>query len=128
MADCLVAVGDGWHALEHLIALMAGVGRATAVPSAMGQLREAIAKAPTDLFNDGSSLWDVETVCQAAVHEHRPALLRDVTLRQATLDVLDRLVDAGSSLAFQLRDYLATSSRCVPPKLLVSSSPVQPIK
>ncbi|MCE1184840.1 MAG: hypothetical protein LWW92_04435 [Rhodocyclales bacterium] len=110
VADCLVAVGEGWHALEHLLALMAGVGRATAVPSAMGQLREAIAKAPTDLFNDGSSLWDVETVCQAAVHEHRRALLRDVTLRQATLDVLDRLVDAGSSLAFQLRDYLATSS------------------
>lgn len=114
VADCLVAVGEGWHALEHLLALMAGVGRTTAVPSAMGQLRDAIAKAPTDLFNDGSSLWDVETVCQAAVHEHRRALLRDVTLRQATLDVLDRLVDAGSSLAFQLRDYLATSSPCAP--------------
>lgn len=115
VADCLVAVGGSWHALEHLLALMAGVGRATAVPSAIGQLRDAIAKVPTDLFNDGSSLWDAETVCQAAVHEHRRALLRDVTLRQATLDVLDRLVDAGSSLAFQLRDYLATSSPGIPP-------------
>lgn len=62
VADCLVAAGDSWHALEHLLALMAGVGRATAVPSAMGQLRDAIAKVPPDLFNDGSSLWDAETV------------------------------------------------------------------
>lgn len=69
-----------------------------------------MAKAPADFFNDGTSLWDAETVCQAAVHDHRQVLLRNVNLRQATLDVLDRLVDAGSSLAFQLRDYLATSS------------------
>jgi hypothetical protein len=122
VADCLVAAGDSWHALEQLLALMAGVGRATAVPSALVQLRDAIAKAPADLFNDGSSLWDAETVCQAAVHGHRQALLRDVTLRQATLDVLDRLVDAGSSLAFQLRDYLATSSPGITSKLSASSS------
>ncbi len=122
VADCLAAAGDSRHALEHLLALMAGVGRATAVPSALGQLRDAIAKTPADLFNDGSSLWDAETICQAAVHEHRQALLRDVSLRQATLDVLDRLVDAGSSLAFQLRDYLATSSPGIPSKLPVSSS------
>lgn len=109
VANCLVKAGDSWLALEHLLALMAGVGRATAVPSALVQLRDAIRKAPAELFNDGSSLWNAETVCQAAVHEHRQALLRDVTLRQATLEVLDRLVDAGSSLAFQLRDYLATS-------------------
>ncbi|RQU33437.1 hypothetical protein DF142_30555 [Burkholderia cenocepacia] len=128
VADCLSTAGDNWQVLEHLLALMAGVGRASAVPSALIPLRDAIAKAPTDLFNDGSSLWDAETVCQAAVHEHRQALIRDVTLRQATLDVLDRLVDAGSSLAFQLRDYLATSSPGIPSKLLVSSSAAQPIK
>nr|WP_295376237.1 hypothetical protein [Pseudoxanthomonas sp.] len=122
VSNCLVAAGDSWHTLEHLLALMAGVGRATAVPFALEQLRNAITKAPADLFNDGSSLWNAETICQAAVHEHRQVLLRDVTLRRATLEVLDRLVDAGSSLAFQLRDYLATSSPATPSTLLVSSS------
>jgi len=122
IANCLVAAGDSRHALEHLLALMAGVGRATSVPSALGELRDAIAKAPAALFNDGSNLWNAETVCQAAVHEHRQVLLRDVALRQATLDVLDRLVDAGSSLAFQLRDYLATSSPAVPLTPPASSS------
>jgi hypothetical protein len=128
VAACLVSAGDSWHAFGHLLALMAGVGRATAVPSALVQLRDAIAGAPADLFNDGNSLWDAETVCQAAVHEHRQALLRDVALRQATLDVLDRLVDAGSCLAFQLRDYLATSPSAVPSKLAIQGSASQPIK
>ncbi|WP_372173496.1 hypothetical protein [Xanthomonas euvesicatoria] len=114
VANCLVAAGDSWHALEHLLALMAGVGRSTAVPSALGQLRDTISKAPSDLFNEGSILWHTETVCQVAVHEHRQELLRDVSLREATLEVLDRLVEAGSSLAFQLRDYLATSSPVIP--------------
>lgn len=107
VANCLAAAGDSRPALEKLLALLAGVGRANAVPSALPQLRDALQRAPADLFDDGNSLWDAETICQVAVHEHREALLRDVNLRRATLDILDRLVDAGSSVAFQLRDYLA---------------------
>jgi hypothetical protein len=74
----------------------------------MPQLRDAIRSAPPDLFEQGNCLWDAETICRLAVHENRAALMRDVALRRATLDVLDRLVDAGSSMAFQLRDYLAS--------------------
>lgn len=88
---------------------MAGVGRTTAIPSALVQLRDAIGRAPTDIFDNGNALWDAETVCHVAIHEHRQALLRDVNLRRATLDMLDWLINAGSSLAFQLRDYLAAS-------------------
>lgn len=109
VANCLAAAGDSWHALERLLALMAGVGRTTAIPSALVQLRDALGRAPADFFDDGNALWDAETVCQVAVHEHRQELLRDVNLRRATLDILDWLVSAGSSLAFQLRDYLAAS-------------------
>jgi len=110
IAHCLRTAGDSRPALENLLRLMAGIGRTQAVPAAIPQLRDAICSAPADLFDDGNCLWYAETICRVAVHEHRPALMRDVTLRRATLDVLDRLVDAGSSLAFQLRDYLASSA------------------
>ena len=110
IAHCLRAAGDSRPALENLLRLMAGIGQTQAVPAALPQLRDAIRSAPADLFDDGNCLWNTETICRVAVHEHRPALMRDVTLRRATLDVLDRLVDAGSSLAFQLRDYLASSA------------------
>ncbi|CAM2167006.1 ATP-binding protein [Paraburkholderia sacchari] len=109
IVNCLIAVGDSRVGLENLLRLMAGVGRVSAVPSALPQLRDALGRSPVDLFDDGNSLWHAETICQVAVHEHREALIRDVNLRRATLDILDRLVDAGSSLGFQLRDYLATS-------------------
>ncbi len=109
IVHCLVAIGDSRAGLENLLRLIAGVGRMSALPSALPQLRDALGRAPIDLFDDGNSLWHAETICRVAVHEYREALIRDVNLRRATLDILDRLVDAGSSLGFQLRDYLATS-------------------
>lgn len=109
IAGSLVAVGDSRVGLENLLRLMSSVGRVSAVPSALPQLRDALNMSQPDFFDDGNSMWHAETICQVAVHEHREALIRDVNLRRATLQILDRLVDAGSSLGFQLRDYLATS-------------------
>lgn len=109
IADCLVSVGDSRTGLQYLLQLAAGIGRVSALPSALPQLRDALSMAPGDMLDDGNCLWDAETICRVAVHEHREALIRDARLRKAALHILDRLVDAGSSLSFQLRDYLAAT-------------------
>ncbi len=109
IANCLTVAGDSRPALGNILKLMAGMGKVRSVPTALPQLRNALGQAPADFFDDEYSLWYAESVCRVAVHEHRNTLIRDVTLRRATLDIFDRLVDAGSSLAFQLRDYLAAS-------------------
>lgn len=109
IADCLIAVGDSRAGLQYLLQIAAGIARVSALPSTLLQLRDALNQAPPDMFDDGNCLWNAETICHVTVHEHREELIRDARLRKATLDILDRLVDAGSSLSFQLRDYLATS-------------------
>lgn len=109
IANCLTDAGDSRHALELLLRLMAGVGRARSIPTALPELREALHKSPADFFDDGDSLWYAETICSVAIHDHREALICNVIIRRATLGILDQLIDAGSSLAFQLRDYLASS-------------------
>ena len=61
--NCLVAVGDSRVGLENLLQLMAGVGIVSAVPSALSHLRDALRRAPADVFDDGNSLWYAETIC-----------------------------------------------------------------
>lgn len=108
-SKALTEVGDTYDGFYNCVRMAAGIARNVSVPRVLIAMRDAIARAPADLFNDFDCQWYVETICRVAVHDHRQTVLSDARLRQATLDVLDVLVDAGSSLAFQLRDYLATS-------------------
>jgi hypothetical protein len=108
-SKALAEVGDTYDGFYNCVQMVAGIARDVSTPRVLIALRDAITRAPADLFNDFNCQWYVETICRVAVHDHRPIVLSEARLRQATLDVLDLLVDAGSSLAFQLRDYLATS-------------------
>lgn len=108
VADCLRQVGDTQAGLQVCLELMYGVGRKSAIPGAIPLLRDAVRAQNTEPFDNPNSQWYAETICRVAVHEHRDALLKSKPLREATLDILNRLIEAGSSIAFQLRDYLAT--------------------
>ena len=63
---------------------------------------------PARLLGNEDTVYCLAYVLQRYVYG-RPAMLKtDPTLREATLLVLDRLVDAGSSAAYRMRDDFAT--------------------
>lgn len=107
VTDCLRQVGGTQLGIQACLELMCGVGRQTAIPAAIPALRNAIHALHSALLT-ATTIRHVETVCRLVVHEHREELKRNKPLRDATLDILNNLVEAGSSIAFQLRDYLAT--------------------
>lgn len=109
VSDCLSRVGDSRKGFQECVQLMATIGRRSSVPSGMIALQDALALQPSAPFADGNTRWFAEKVCRLAVHEHREDLLASLPLRQATLFVLDQLIESGSSIAFQLRDYLAST-------------------
>jgi hypothetical protein len=86
---------------------MYGVDRKSAIPGAIPQLRDAVRAQLTEPFDTSNSQWYAETICRLTVHEHRDTFLKNRNFREATLDILNRLTEAGSSITFQPRDYLA---------------------
>lgn len=108
--DCLPYIGDSARGLAFSLKLMATIARQSAVPKAMSALRDAIAQHSADPFANSNNRWYAETICRVAVHGHREELLKSINLRTATLEILNRLIDSGSSIAFQLRDYLVTAA------------------
>ena len=63
---------------------------------------------PAELLGDKDTVYSLAHVLQRYVYG-RPAMLKaDPTLRDDTLLILDRLVDAGSPAAYRMRDDFAT--------------------
>jgi hypothetical protein len=110
VAECLRQVGDTRAGLQGCLDLLTSVARQSSIPSALPALRDAVVKQGAEAFTPRNNQWNAELVCRLAVHQHREELMRNKALREAVLDILTALVDAGSSIGFQLRDYLATAS------------------
>lgn len=110
VAESLKEAGDTSVGLEACLTLMYGVGRQSSIPSALPALSDAIQSHGPEAFEIRNAEWNAETICRIAVHEHRASLLKSKPLRAATLSILDGLVEAGSSIGFLLRDYLATAA------------------
>jgi hypothetical protein len=110
LTDCLLQVGDTHVGLAGCLEVMTTVARQSSIPSALPALRDAVVKHGASAFTPMNTQWNAELICRVAVHRHREQLMKSKPLREAVLDVLTVLVDAGSSIGFQLRDYLATAS------------------
>ena len=66
---------------------------------------------PAELLNERSTILYLEPLLQRYVYGQPAVLKTDPDLRKAILAILDRLVDAGSSGAYRMRDDFVTPSR-----------------
>lgn len=106
ISDSIRAIGTSALGFECVVNLLEGVGRGVGVPGALIELQRALDGHTTEnpLENE-MILWKVETMMRVAIHEHATTIKGNGPLRAAVLTLLDKMVDAGSSVAFQLRDY-----------------------
>lgn len=104
--DSIQAIGTSTLGFECTVNLLEGVGRGVGVPGALIELQQALdGRRQENPLENEVILWKLETVLRVAIHEHAAAIKKNNPLRVAVLKFLDKMVDAGSSVAFQLRDY-----------------------
>ena len=65
---------------------------------------------PTELLSDGNTVFYLESLLQRYVYGQPVRLKSYPTVRQATITILDYLVDAGSASAYKMRDDFVTLS------------------
>ncbi|SDG74625.1 MoxR-like ATPase [Paraburkholderia phenazinium] len=94
---------------EAFCALLAGIGREALLPRGLIILAKAWEQASprfNPLASNDVALY-MEIVLREVVVSSTTQVRADALLKSAILRLLDELVNAGSSIAFQLRDYLA---------------------
>ena len=74
---------------------------------------KAVAK-PEALLDSGNTVFCLEMLLQRHVHAEPHRLKADPNLRPAVLFLLDQLVDAGSSMAYRMRDDFVTPAHAWP--------------
>lgn len=104
--DSIRAIGTSALGFECVVNLLEGVGRGIGIPGALIELQQALdGQTQENPLENEVILWKIETVMRVAIHEHAAAIKKNNPLRAAVLTLLNKMVDAGSSVAFQLRDY-----------------------
>lgn len=99
--------GSGFGALVKLLQTVGGF----MLPEAIIELNDARKRAMYDVLEERDLRLELELVLRDAVLVHGSTVRYRETLRQACLELLDELVNRGSSLAFQLREILISPSR-----------------
>jgi hypothetical protein len=110
LEETIERVGDVEEAFKCLVPLVATVGRTKYLPGALLWL-EAARKRCTSfdpLANEVTVVY-LEIALRVCLLDHGSGVRADAKLRSAVVALLDELVNAGSSAAFQLREYFITA-------------------
>jgi len=105
-------VGHTVSGFSALTRLLTGIG-SFLLPMALIPLATAYSKAETDLLSDEYARGDLELVLRKAVFGFGGVIRSNKELRISTLQLLDALINKGSSISYLLRELLIAPSRKV---------------
>jgi hypothetical protein len=108
LRELALCAGTVPRVCKSLIRLLDGVG-AFLLPEGLLWLDEVIQRGnPYELIGDRNSLFSLSRILTPLVFSRTGTLRSATTLRDATLRILNAMVDQGSSAAFRMRDFLIT--------------------
>jgi hypothetical protein len=114
-------VGISPHVCLAFIALLDSVGNQTLMPDGINWIaKNVLADKTGTLLVDKNALLLLTRVLTPLVYGGTARIRQSSTLRNAVLDVLDAMVNAGSSTAFRMREFLITPA--VPAQLTDKAS------
>lgn len=117
--DFISAGGNAPCVCRSLVRLLDGIG-AFLLPGACLWLDEALRDGnPSEMIGNRNSLFSLSRILTPLVFSRTAVLRNNGALRDATLRILDAMVDQGSSAAFRMRDFLITP---VAPTLCTASA------
>lgn len=102
------ALPPAWVVLDNYVRFLYHIGERS-MPAAFLRVANALRRGnPADMLRESNTVFMLEVLLQRHVYARPLELKRDLPLREAILDVLDMLVEAGSSSAFRMRDDFVT--------------------
>jgi len=106
--DFFSVAGKSPPICQSFVRLLDGVG-AFLVPEALLWLADQLRKGdPARMIGDRNSLFSLARILTPLVFSQTETLRRTPAFRDATLLILDEMVEQGSSAAFRMRDFLIT--------------------
>lgn len=106
--DFLNLAGTAPPICRSFIRLLDGVG-AFLLPDALNWLAGQLQKGnPSRMIGDRNSLFSLARILTPLVFSQTETLRKNSSLRDATLQILEVMIEQGSSAAFRMRDFLIT--------------------
>jgi len=108
-------------ATHYYARFLTSVGAPT-LPHALVSISKKLAQSTPQKFFSVGAIWNLEVILTRLIYGGSRHLRGEVELRLHTLQLLDALVVAGSSVAYKLRDDFVTPSAFIVPGLKTNST------